>query len=186
MAATNVDLAAARARGRFRDDLYYRLSVYEIVVPPLRKRGPADIRALIATVLQRFGDRRRMSVPTIDAQAMDRLLGYRWPGNVRELENTLERMLVEGRGQPVLGIAHLPDHLRLGEGRHALLAAGGSDARTLGSAALGTGDGQIARIRRRPRSFAPSTVPPDEAARAAVAGRASVSRAHCCRRARPR
>lgn len=114
IAATNVDLAAARAAGRFREDLYYRLKVYEITVPPLRRRGAEDVRILVATILQRFADRRRISAPSIDPVAMDLLLRHPWPGNVRELENTLERMLVAAAGGRLLSVAHLPSHLRAG------------------------------------------------------------------------
>jgi two-component system, NtrC family, response regulator HydG len=111
IAATNVDLAAARTKGRFREDLYYRLRVYEITVPPLRRRSAADIRTLVTTILQRFAHRRRIAAPVIDPTAMDLLLRYTWPGNVRELENTLERMLVAAAGGQLLSVSHLPDHL---------------------------------------------------------------------------
>jgi two-component system response regulator HydG len=111
MAATNVDLAAALARGRFREDLYYRLKAYEIRVPPLRRRGAADIQALVLAIAGRLAERRGRPLPVIDPAAMDRILQHAWPGNVRELENTLERMLVAARGEPVLSMRHLPDDL---------------------------------------------------------------------------
>ena len=109
IASTNVDLALAKARGRFREDLYYRLKVYVIRVPALRLRGPADIRALAATILGRFASRRRRSPPALDSEAIDLLVHHRWPGNVRELENTLERMLVSAGADPVLTPRHLPE-----------------------------------------------------------------------------
>lgn len=112
IAATNVDLAAAKDRGRFREDLYYRLSVYEIRVPALRRRGPEDIRALASAILFRLAARRRRSPPAIEVAAMDLLLRYSWPGNVRQLENTLERMLVAAGRESVLRVRHLPDHFR--------------------------------------------------------------------------
>lgn len=112
IAATNVDLAAATDRGRFREDLYYRLRVYEISVPPLRRRGAEDIRALARTILARLADRRRRAPPQIEASAMDVLLRHPWPGNVRELENALECMIVAGGDDDVLGIHHVPDYLR--------------------------------------------------------------------------
>jgi two-component system response regulator HydG len=115
IAATNVNLAAARAGGRFRDDLYYRLNVYEISVPSLRRRGARDVRALVTTILQHFADRRRIAPPLIDPMAMDHLLRYAWPGNVRELENTLECMLVAAGGARLLSASHLPGRLRVGE-----------------------------------------------------------------------
>lgn len=114
IAATNVDLNAARAAGRFRDDLYYRLNVFEISVPPLRRRGAVDVRALVTTILQHFADRRRIAPPLIDAGTMERLLSYAWPGNVRELENTIERMLVAAAGARMLSTYHLPDYVRAG------------------------------------------------------------------------
>jgi DNA-binding NtrC family response regulator len=108
IAATHVDLAAAVARARFRDDLYYRLKVFEIGVPPLRRRGPDDIRALAAAILQRLSERRRRPPPTIEPQVLECLIAHPWPGNVRELENVLERMLVAGGGETILSARHLP------------------------------------------------------------------------------
>ncbi len=108
IAATHVDLAAAVARGRFREDLYYRLKVYEIGVPPLHRRGAEDVRELAATILRRLADRRGRTVPAIDPEVLEWLIRNPWPGNVRELENVLERMLVAVRGEPVLHARHLP------------------------------------------------------------------------------
>ena len=108
VAATNIDLAAAVARGRFREDLYYRLKVYEIAVPPLRRRGPDDVRALAAAILQRLAERRRRAPPAIDAHVLDCLAAGPWPGNVRELENVLERMLVAAGSESQLQAHHLP------------------------------------------------------------------------------
>lgn len=122
-AATNVDLVAARASGRFREDLYYRLNVYGIAVPSLRRRGARDVRALTARILQQFADRRRIDPPLIDPLAMDLLLRYAWPGNVRELENTLERMLVAAAGGRLLSTPHLPELFRVGECRAAAARA---------------------------------------------------------------
>lgn len=109
IASTHVDLGAAKSRGRFREDLYYRLRVYEIQVPPLRRRGAADIRALCGAILARLAGRRRRQPPRLDGDLLDLLLRHPWPGNVRELENTLERMLVAAQGAPVLAREHLPD-----------------------------------------------------------------------------
>jgi transcriptional regulator with GAF, ATPase, and Fis domain len=108
IAATHVDLAAAVARGQFREDLYYRLQVYEIEVPPLRRRGAEDVRELAATILRRLADRRGRGAPAIDPEVLEWLIGNPWPGNVRELENVLERMLVAAGGEPVLHAHHLP------------------------------------------------------------------------------
>lgn len=112
IAATNVDLAAAKERGRFREDLYYRLRVYEITVPPLRRRGAEDIRALARTILATLAARRRRAPPQIEASAMDVLLRNPWPGNVRELENALECMIVAAENDDVLGMQYLPVYLR--------------------------------------------------------------------------
>jgi len=112
IAATHVDLAAARTAGRFREDLYYRLSVYEIDVPALRRRGAADIQALTLAILERLAARRGRMMPAIDADVRELFARYAWPGNVRELENTLERMLVAAEGAPVLCVRHVPDRLR--------------------------------------------------------------------------
>ena len=108
LAATHVDLAAAVAARRFREDLYYRLNVYEIVVPPLRSRGVDDVRELAATILRRLASRRRRAVPAIDSSVMQWLGEHRWPGNVRELENVLERMMVAAGEAPMLSLCHLP------------------------------------------------------------------------------
>ena len=111
IAATNVDLEAARARSRFREDLFYRLSGYEITVPALRQRGPADVEALIAAILGSLAKRRGRPTPAIDGAAWDHLRRHTWPGNVRELEHTLERMLVAASGASSLTISDLPERL---------------------------------------------------------------------------
>lgn len=109
IAATNVDLDAARSRGRFRDDLYYRLAVFEIAVPPLRRRGGVDIQAIAATALARLAGRRKIPVPCVDPAAMDVLIAHPWPGNVRELENALERMVVAAAGERILSERHFQE-----------------------------------------------------------------------------
>jgi two-component system, NtrC family, response regulator HydG len=109
IAATNVDLARARARGRFRDDLYYRLKVYDLHVPPLRCRGSEDISTLAIAIVRRLSERRRRRAWTIDAAVVNLFTRYRWPGNVRELENTLERMVVAAGPAAVLAIEDLPE-----------------------------------------------------------------------------
>ncbi|MEI6667863.1 MAG: sigma-54 dependent transcriptional regulator [Acidobacteriota bacterium] len=105
VAATNVDLERAVAEGRFRQDLYYRLSVVVITVPPLRDRR-ADIPLLVdeffRTSCARANRQRRLS----DA-ALERFMGYQWPGNVRELENTIERLVVFSSGT-VIDVGELP------------------------------------------------------------------------------
>ncbi len=93
IAATNRDLAAACREGRFRSDLYYRLNVVPIAIPPLRERQ-SDLRLLIAFFLERSA--RKLGKPPVQVSeaAMERLLQYPWPGNVRELENVVERAVV--------------------------------------------------------------------------------------------
>jgi len=90
VAATNKILEQEVTRGSFREDLYYRLAVIPIDVPPLRDR-PEDIRALSEHFLQKFAERAGKPVKDITGDAMDLLVGYAWPGNVRQLENSIER-----------------------------------------------------------------------------------------------
>ncbi len=90
VAATNVDLQALVASGHFRDDLYYRLAVVPIRLPPLRERRE-DIPLLVQHFVHRFNERLGMNVTTIDDDVMDQLVQWSWPGNIRELENTIER-----------------------------------------------------------------------------------------------
>lgn len=95
IAATNIDLEAAVRAGRFREDLYYRLNVVPIVLPPLRQRRE-DIPLLVGYFLHRFNAENRKNIK-ISSPAMDLIVGYDWPGNVRELENCIERMVVMAR-----------------------------------------------------------------------------------------
>jgi transcriptional regulator with PAS, ATPase and Fis domain len=109
IAATNADLESAQLRGRFRQDLYYRLKVYELRVPPLRCRGERDLRELTDAILRNLCARRRRSPAVLDAGVWEVFTRYTWPGNVRELENTLERMIVAAGDDPTLTSTHLPD-----------------------------------------------------------------------------
>jgi PAS domain S-box-containing protein len=97
VAATNRDLSAAVAAGTFRKDLYYRLSVVPISIPPLRDR-PEDIPALVRSVATELGERMGRRVTTIPRRVIERLQRYAWPGNVRELRNVVERALILGSG----------------------------------------------------------------------------------------
>jgi two-component system response regulator AtoC len=97
ISATNRDLAAAVASGVFRADLFYRLRVIQIEMPPLRERRD-DIRYLVAHFLRKFGQRRQGGAPKITEPALRLLEEYPWPGNVRELENVLERAVVLCQG----------------------------------------------------------------------------------------
>lgn len=100
VAATNVDMAKAVASGRFREDLYYRLSTVQITVPPLRDRG-ADIWLLARKFASDFSERYSMPPVTIDDSARSELLHYRWPGNVRQLKNVVEQMALFEAGEKV-------------------------------------------------------------------------------------
>ncbi len=93
IAATNKDLAAEIEEGRFREDLYYRLNVVTIQIPPLRERK-GDIEILAEYFLHKFSQALNKKIRAIDAAAMRLLTGYRWPGNIRELENTMERAVL--------------------------------------------------------------------------------------------
>jgi len=98
IAATHRDLAALIARGSFREDLFYRLSVVEIRLPPLRDR-PEDVPVLVEGLLARINRDLHRKVHYLTPQALERLVGYHWPGNVRELENVLTRAVVLAKGE---------------------------------------------------------------------------------------
>jgi formate hydrogenlyase transcriptional activator len=97
VAATNRDLEQMVADGRFRSDLYYRLNVFPIVLPPLRER-PEDIPLLARHFTERFARRLGRRIETIPAAVMAALVGYPWPGNIRELQNVLERAVILSPG----------------------------------------------------------------------------------------
>lgn len=101
IAATNRDLKAEVAARRFREDLYFRLNVINIEVPPLRMRGD-DIPILAANFLQRFAGRNHKTIKGFAPQVMDSLRRYSWPGNVRELENTIERAAILCSGDLIM------------------------------------------------------------------------------------
>jgi hydrogenase-4 transcriptional activator len=99
IAATNQDLSALVQTGRFREDLYYRLNVFPIVVPPLRHRID-DIPALVQHFIGRKATELKISsIPILTEGAIDSLMAYDWPGNVRELENVIERAMILHRGE---------------------------------------------------------------------------------------
>src|SRR5437899_2871605 len=111
IAATNRDLESAIRAGAFRQDLYFRLNVVQVKLPPLRERK-SDIPLLVSFFLEKFSDPQR-PIRTISEDAMRRLMTYDWPGNVRELENAVERAVALGSG-PILHIADLPSNLQQG------------------------------------------------------------------------
>jgi DNA-binding NtrC family response regulator len=113
VAATNRDLEKAVNDGRFREDLYHRLNVIPIVLPPLRDRKP-DIPVLAQHFMKRFSIETKKRFTGIRAEAMEQLMAYDWPGNVRELANTIERAVVLGPG-PEIGPADLPARIAAAE-----------------------------------------------------------------------
>jgi transcriptional regulator with GAF, ATPase, and Fis domain len=135
LAATNRDLRKAIAAGGFREDLYYRLAVFDIPLPPLRDR-PEDIAMLTDAFLEEIGRSLGRPAAGIDEDVKDTLLGYAWPGNVRELRNAIERAVILCEGGMVSA-----DHLPLG------IAAG--TRRTAGDAAsAGTGASTLDAMER--------------------------------------
>jgi len=113
IAATNQKLEELVQNGGFRQDLYYRLKVFPITVPPLRERME-DIPALVSHFIEKWRETAKKSIKEISSQAMAHLLSYQWPGNVRELENTLQRMMVICKGE-TLDVQDLPPEIRAAE-----------------------------------------------------------------------
>jgi transcriptional regulator with PAS, ATPase and Fis domain len=109
VAATNRNLLERIASGDFREDLYYRLNVIHLTIPPLRERRE-DVPLLLSHFLKDFAQRYRAEVPSMSAEVVTKLMAYEWPGNVRELKNFVERLLVRG---PVgtIGVDDLPDDM---------------------------------------------------------------------------
>jgi PAS domain S-box-containing protein len=106
VAATNRDLPEMVARGRFREDLYYRLAVFPVALPPLRERA-GDIPLLVQSFVRRFARQSGRRIDAVSPEAMRRLCAYHWPGNVRELQNVIERAVVLSR-HPILDVSALP------------------------------------------------------------------------------
>ncbi len=118
IAATNRNLEEDVAAGRFRADLYYRLNVFPIYLPPLRERGN-DIILLADHFILKYSKEQGKAVKRISTSALDALLAYHWPGNVRELENFIERAVLLAQGDAIEGY-NLPPSLQLnihGEGQ---------------------------------------------------------------------
>jgi Nif-specific regulatory protein len=111
--ATNKDLRAMVNQGKFREDLFYRLHVFPIYVPPLRKRK-ADIVQLADYFLQKYAEENRKDVRRLSSAVIDMLMSYHWPGNVRELENCIERAVLVAEGN-VIHPYHLPPTLQTAE-----------------------------------------------------------------------
>ncbi len=111
VAATNKDVQQAIADGKLRDDLYYRLAVVEVALPPLRDRV-GDIKLLATEFLSRFAAANQKKVNSFESAAWDWILSYPWPGNVRELKNAVERAVIMSRGDIVTRDDIVPLHLR--------------------------------------------------------------------------
>ncbi|OCC15173.1 Response regulator of zinc sigma-54-dependent two-component system [Dissulfuribacter thermophilus] len=109
--ATNKDLAEEVKKGRFREDLYYRIKVFELRVPPLRER-PEDIPLLVDSLIKKFSLLKGRKIRGISNDALDCMLRYHWPGNVRELENVIERAFLIARDE-IIKFEDLPDELRV-------------------------------------------------------------------------
>jgi two-component system, NtrC family, response regulator AtoC len=141
--ATNRDLAAELATGGFREDLYYRLNVVPIHLPPLRDRH-LDIPLLVSHFITKFNDRLRKGITHIEPEAVERLVGYNWPGNIRELENVIERTMLFCEGS-VIRVANLPTEL---------LGGGPGDERTAPSSPSQTNLPAVTHIPTPPQSEA--------------------------------
>lgn len=110
IAATNKNLPLLVKQGGFRDDLYFRLNVLPIDIPPLREH-PEDIPSLINHFLHKYASESGIPVPSISDEALNSMLGYSWPGNVRELENLIYRLVILCEGQQIHS-SDLPEHLK--------------------------------------------------------------------------
>jgi DNA-binding NtrC family response regulator len=118
VAATNRDLSAHVAKGRFREDLFYRLNVIHMVVPPLRERLE-DVPPLARHFLDRFAAAYQLASPTLSEGALTELTRHPWPGNVRELSNVMERLVVRSRGRVIAG----DDVLTVGLAQHSRISS---------------------------------------------------------------
>jgi two-component system response regulator AtoC len=123
IAATVRDLSTEVKEGRFREDLYYRLNVLQISLPPLRDRA-GDLPLLVEHFLEKYNARLGTRTRGVSPDALKVMLRYSWPGNVRELENMIERAVVLAEGD-LLTVDDLPDRLRAREDPVALTLAGG-------------------------------------------------------------
>ena len=110
--ATNRDLVHEVQEGRFREDLFYRLNVMPLILPPVRERSREDRLDLITRILADLKAQLPGCPAECSSEVLDRLLSAAWPGNVREMRNVLERSMILARGQQTIGIEHLPPDLR--------------------------------------------------------------------------
>ncbi len=112
IAATHHDLEADVRAGRFREDIYYRLAVFPLHLPPLRERGRDAVLALAQHLLAELQHGLGRGPTAFSCEALTVLLGHAWPGNIRELRNTIERVLLQARDEREIGVEHLPADLR--------------------------------------------------------------------------
>ena len=116
IAATGKDLVSEVTAGNFREDLYYRLSVMPINLPPLRARSREDLLELIAHLVEELRPNLADAPTELEDDALERLLKYAWPGNIREMRNVLERAMIMARGQERVAPEHLPAEVREASG----------------------------------------------------------------------
>jgi two-component system, NtrC family, response regulator AtoC len=121
VAASNRDLETAIEERKFREDLYYRINVIHVELPPLRARG-ADVLLLATHYLQHFAAQSQKDVRSLTSEAAEKLSAYAWPGNVRELANCMERAVALTRNESI-GVADLPEKIRSYRTSHVLVAA---------------------------------------------------------------
>ncbi len=130
VAATSRDLEEGIANGTFREDLYYRLNVFPILIPPLRERK-SDIMLLVDHFLQKYGEMYGKNMKRISTSAINMMMAYHWPGNVRELENCVERAVLTASDGVIHGF-NLPPSLQTSDETHtSLLPENGADLRQM-------------------------------------------------------
>jgi formate hydrogenlyase transcriptional activator len=137
VAATNSDLTELVAQKKFRSDLYYRLNVFPINVPPLRKR-PEDIPLLVNFFAHKFAQRMKRPIESVPREAMAALMSYHWPGNIRELQNLVERGVILSRGSSL--------EIPLGELKQASRASNHTNGHTIGLTLEGVERDHILRV----------------------------------------
>jgi two-component system response regulator AtoC len=155
--ATNRDLAAEIISGGFRDDLFYRLNVVPIHLPPLRERRE-DIPMLVDHFIARFNERLKKQVTAVEPGAIERLVSHHWPGNIRELENVIERTVLFCEG-PLIRLADLPGELG-GTPNQALSSSAAASVEERGPAASASSGSLPAQSSSAAISQASTSVPP--------------------------
>jgi DNA-binding NtrC family response regulator len=126
--ATNRDLQHHIASGQFREDLYFRLNVIRMSVPPLRERRD-DIPLLVDHFVNAYCQQHRVPRPEVSEAAMEALLAHRWPGNIRELKNAIERVVLKVNG-PVVLLSHLPSEIACADAQPVMVGSGTNGAKS--------------------------------------------------------